>query len=76
MKKFNFYDDVWEPIFGDGTEIGKVLLGLFLLPFVVAFCVVIFLAVSAIFTPFFAAPTTMGSIGWFWVFFVRRKERD
>ena len=76
MKKFNFYDDVWEPIFGDGTEIGKVLLGLFLLPFAAVFCVVVFLAVSVVLTPFFTAPATVGSLFWFWFFFMRRKQRD
>ena len=51
---FNFYDDVWEPIFGDGEAIGKVLVCIIMAPIMLVLCVIGFIVLGPIFTFIFA----------------------
>ena len=52
---FNFYDDVWEPIFGDGEAIGKVLGCIIMAPIMLVLCVIGFIVLGPI-VPFIFAP--------------------
>ena len=51
---FNFYDDVWEPIFGDGEAIGKVVGCIIMVPIMLALCVISFFVLGPIVTFIFA----------------------
>ena len=52
---FNFYDDVWEPIFGDGEAIGKVVGCIIMAPIMLVLCVIGFIVLGPI-VPFIFAP--------------------